>query len=114
MNYRRRMVDAIALVILIALPRVGWGDVIPSRSGGNSREARSWILSRLKKMEPSACDAQMKELGARDLDYFVVDERRIQLAAGKPEGLEMLLIMAGGILTLMALLTPVILAIVGV
>jgi len=59
-------------------------DVIPSRPSQKGRAEKSRVATELAQrgIDPRAAMAQVKEMSARDLDYFSADPKRIQLAAG--------------------------------
>ncbi len=59
-------------------------DVIPSRASQKGKAEKIKVATELaqKGIDPQTAIEQVKEMSARDLDYFSSDPKRVQLAAG--------------------------------
>ena len=79
---RLSVVAAINLIFVAKAPL--YADVIPSRPGAEKRQAKAKVSHELAVRGVAAVDSaqQVGEMSSRDLDYFGMDAKRVQLAAG--------------------------------
>ena len=75
---------AIAAILNLALFSNAYADILPSRSAKKGKSEKIRVATELSQrgVDPRSAVDQVNEMSARDLDYFVADPNRIQLAAG--------------------------------